>query len=122
MPNDDLPIETFASSAQWEAWLEAHHSDTKGIWIKVAKKASGIESVTVPEALEVALCFGWIDGQRLRFDDRWFLQKYTPRRAKSAWSRINRGKAAALIAEGRMRPAGQRAVDAARADGRWEAS
>jgi uncharacterized protein YdeI (YjbR/CyaY-like superfamily) len=119
---DDLPTLTFASQADWETWLEAHHADSRGVWIKIAKKATGIASVTHAEALESALCYGWIDGQRVGFDDTYFLQKFTPRRARSGWSRVNREKALELIAAGRMRPAGLREVERAKADGRWDAA
>jgi uncharacterized protein YdeI (YjbR/CyaY-like superfamily) len=119
---DDLPTLTFASQADWETWLDAQHASSRGIWIKIAKKATGVPSVTHAEALECALCHGWIDGQRARFDDTYFLQKFTPRRARSGWSRVNREKVTALIAEGRMRPAGLREVERAKADGRWDAA
>ena len=112
----------FQSQAAWEAWLAENHAASDGVWIKIAKKASGIPSVTHAEALEGALCYGWIDGQRNRFDERWFLQRFTPRRARSNWSRINRAKVEQLIREGRMRPAGLREVERARADGRWDAA
>jgi uncharacterized protein YdeI (YjbR/CyaY-like superfamily) len=115
----DLPILSFASQDEWEAWLDRNHSSA-GVWMKIAKKASGIESVTHAEALEVALCHGWIDGQRKRLDDEFFLQKFTPRTARSPWSRINREKAERLVAEGRMRPAGRAEMERARADGRWD--
>src|SRR5919109_4872538 len=118
--DDGLPIVFFGSAADWEAWLDANHT-TDGVWIKVAKKRSGIASVTHAEALEIALCFGWIDGQRKGLDEALFLQKFTPRRPRSKWSRINRGKAEELIEAGRMRPAGLVEVERARADGRWEA-
>jgi uncharacterized protein YdeI (YjbR/CyaY-like superfamily) len=116
---DALP---FASRDAWEAWLDAHHEDSDGVWLKIAKKGSGLESVTHPEALETALCFGWIDGRRRALDERHFLQRFTPRRARSRWSKINRDKATELIESGRMRPAGLREVAAARADGRWDAA
>lgn len=117
---DDLPTMTFASQADWETWLEAQHSNTRGVWIKIAKKATGIPSVTYAEALESALCYGWIDGQKASFDETYFLQKFTPRRPKSGWSRVNCEKVTALIAEGRMRPAGLREMERAQADGRWD--
>ena len=120
-PADD-PVIAFESAAAWEAWLAANHSTAGVVWVKVAKKASGIPSVTHGEALDVALCYGWIDGQRNRFDDQWFLQRFTPRRPRSNWSKVNRGKVEQLIREGRMRPAGLREVERARADGRWDAS
>lgn len=122
MPADDLPTLPFASQAEWEAWLEANHAESRGIWLKIAKKATGIATVTYAEALEVALCFGWIDGQRGRFDDEWFVQRFTPRRARSRWSQINRGHAERLIAAGRMRAAGLSEIERAKEDGRWEAA
>src|SRR3954469_6550175 len=112
----------FASGAEWEEWLEANHPPSDGLWIKIAKKDSGIESVRYPEVLESAICFGWIDGRREALDERYFLQRFTPRRPRSSWSRINREKAERLIAEGRMRPAGVAEVERAKADGRWEAA
>ena len=111
---------SFATAADWEAWLEEEHERTDGIWLKIAKKASGIESVTHAEALEVALCFGWIDSQKRGFDEKCFLQRFTPRRPRGRWSRINREKAEGLIESGRMRPAGLAEVESAKADGRWE--
>ena len=116
----ELPTISFATAADWELWLDDQHEKAPGVWIKMAKKASGIESITHAEALDVALCFGWIDGQRKGLDDRFFLQKFTPRTARSTWSRINREKAEGLIAGGKMRPAGLAEVERARADGRWE--
>jgi len=118
----DYPVLPFAGAGAWAAWLEQHHADTPGVWLRIARKATGIPTVTHAEALDVALCFGWIDGQRNRFDEQWFLQKFTPRRARSRWSRINCGKVDALTAEGRMRPAGLREVERAKADGRWDAA
>jgi uncharacterized protein YdeI (YjbR/CyaY-like superfamily) len=123
VPADDgLPLLPFASAAAWEAWLDEHHADADGVWIRMAKKGSGVESVRYPEVLEVALCFGWIDGRREAHDERFFLQRYTPRRARSRWSKINRETAERLIAEGRMRPAGVAEVERAKADGRWDAA
>jgi uncharacterized protein YdeI (YjbR/CyaY-like superfamily) len=122
MAPDDLPILPFASPTAWEAWLEEHHASSPGVWLKIAKKASGIETVTHAQALELALCFGWIDGQRNRLDDEWFLQRFTPRRPRSRWSQINRDKVDELIARGAMRPAGLREVERAKADGRWDAA
>ena len=118
----DLPVMSFASPRAWEAWLAKHHSTSPGIWLKFAKKGSGIPSVYYREALEVALCYGWIDGQLKSLDERYYLQRFTPRRPKSKWSKINCGKVAALIESGRMKPAGLRQVEAAKADGRWEAA
>ena len=119
---DGLQQISFASAAEWERWLEANHAVAEGVWIKMAKKNSGIESVRYPEVLESALCFGWIDARREALDERYFLQRFTPRRPRSKWSRINRETAERLIAEGRMRPAGLAEVERARADGRWEAA
>jgi uncharacterized protein YdeI (YjbR/CyaY-like superfamily) len=120
--DDGLPKIPFASAAEWEAWLEANHAVSDGVWITMAKKDTGIESVRYPEVLESALCFGWIDGRREALDERWFLQRYTRRRLRSRWSRINREKAQLLIEEGRMRPSGLAEVDRAKADGRWAAA
>ena len=120
-PADD-PVLPFESQEAWEAWLAEQHATADGVWVKMAKKASGIASVTHAEALESALCYGWIDGRRNRLDDRWFLQRFTPRRARSNWSAINRAKAEQLISEGRMQPAGLREIERARADGRWDAA
>lgn len=117
MPDAEPPTLPFASRDDWEAWLEAHQDDPDGVWIKIAKKASGIETVSHADALEVALCFGWIDGQRKGLDERWFLQRFTPRRARSRWSKINRDKATDLIERGLMRPAGLRESSARGATG-----
>jgi uncharacterized protein YdeI (YjbR/CyaY-like superfamily) len=119
--DDGLPTIFFSSSADWEDWLEANHRG-RGVWIKVAKKASGIESVTTAEALDVALCFGWIDSRREALDEQYFLQRYTPRQPRGRWSRINREKVERLTAEGRMRASGLAEVDRAKADGRWDAA
>lgn len=110
----------FRSSAEWERWLEENHGISDGVWIEIAKKGSGIESVRYPEVLESALCFGWIDARREALDDRRFLQRFTPRRPRSRWSQINRQTAERLIAEGRMRAPGLAEVERAKADGRWE--
>jgi uncharacterized protein YdeI (YjbR/CyaY-like superfamily) len=118
----DLPIRSFASPAEMESWLEDHHADSEGIWLKIAKKDSGLASVTYAEALELALCFGWIDSQKRGFDERYFLQRFTPRRPRGKWSRINREKVEALIAAGTMRSVGLAEVEAAKADGRWDAA
>ncbi len=115
----ELPIIPFAAEAEFEGWLSDHADEPHGIWLKIAKKASGIKSVTYHEALDVALCYGWIDGQRRRFDDDYFLQRFTPRRSRSRWSQVNRDHVERLIAEGRMQPAGQAQIDVAVADGRW---
>ncbi|WP_438503362.1 YdeI/OmpD-associated family protein [Corallococcus aberystwythensis] len=118
----ELPVVPFASEKAWEKWLEKHHTDAPGVWVKLAKLESGIPSVTYAQALEVALCYGWIDGQKDSFDAEYWLQRFTPRKPRSKWSKINCGKVEALVAAGRMKPAGLREVEAARADGRWEAA
>ena len=118
----DLPVVSFPSRAAWAAWLEEYHDAAPGVWLKIAKKGAGIAGVTYAEALDAALCFGWIDSQKAAFDEAFSLQRFTPRRAKSPWSRVNRDKAEALVAAGEMRPAGLREVERAKADGRWEAA
>jgi uncharacterized protein YdeI (YjbR/CyaY-like superfamily) len=112
----------FVDQAAWRAWLEQHGSESREIWIKLAKKASGIASVTYGEAVEVALCYGWIDGQAKGLDEDWHLQRFTPRRARSNWSKLNRARAEALIESGEMRAAGLLEVERAKADGRWDAA
>jgi len=119
---DGKPILTLASEAEWEAWLDAEHATSDGVWLKFAKKGSGVETVVYAEALDVALCYGWIDSQVARLDERFYLQKFTPRRARGKWSQINREKIEALTKQGRMRPAGLAQVELAKADGRWEAA
>jgi uncharacterized protein YdeI (YjbR/CyaY-like superfamily) len=116
----EQPVVFFATPAEMEAWFEKHAEASDGIWLKFAKKASGIQSVVYAEALDVAICHGWIDGQVKRLDDDYYLQRFTPRRARSNWSKINRGHVERLIAEGRMRPAGLSEVERAKADGRWD--
>jgi len=120
--SDTLQVVSFETQHDWEAWLKEHHADTKGIWLKLAKKAAGTPSVSYAEALDSALCYGWIDGQKATFDDKYWLQKFTPRGARSMWSKVNCDKATALIADWRMQPAGLRQVELARSDGRWEAA
>ncbi len=124
MPRDDLPVLGFADSAAWESWLAGQHATSSGVWLKIAKKKPGpaAAGVSYPEALAVALCYGWIDGQKARLDDDYWLQRFTPRQPGSRWSKINTGKAVELIEVGRMRPAGLREVERARADGRWDAA
>lgn len=117
---ENLPIILFETQQGWEAWLVKHHAEAGGAWLKIAKKATGASSVSYSEALESALCYGWIDGQKASFDEQYWLQKFSPRRPKSIWSKVNCDKAMALIAEGRMQPAGLRQVELAKADGRWE--
>ena len=119
---DGKPILTLASEAAWEAWLDAEHATSDGVWLKFGKKGSGVETVVYAEALDVALCYGWIDSQVARLDERFYLQKFTPRRARSKWSHINREKIEALTKQGRMKPAGLEQVELAKADGRWEAA
>jgi uncharacterized protein YdeI (YjbR/CyaY-like superfamily) len=115
-------IRAFKSKAAFEAWLRANHARETEIWLRFYKKGTGRPTVTNAEALDVALCWGWIDGIRKACDEESYLQRYTPRRARSIWSQINRGHAGRLTAAGRMRPPGQRQVDAAKADGRWDAA
>lgn len=117
---DKLPIILFATQQDWENWLAEHYTDTDGIWLKLAKKATGIASVSYAEALDSAICYGWIDGQKASFDDQHWLQKFTPRRPKSMWSKVNCDRAMTLIAQGRMQPPGLKQVELAKADGRWE--
>jgi uncharacterized protein YdeI (YjbR/CyaY-like superfamily) len=118
----ELPVIPFASSDAWEAWLEGHHATSQGLWLKFAKKGSGIETVTYDQAVEIALCYGWIDGQVSRFDEDYYLQRFTPRRSRSKWSKINRQKVTELIERGEMKAAGLREVERAKADGRWDAA
>jgi uncharacterized protein YdeI (YjbR/CyaY-like superfamily) len=120
MPRDDVPIIPFQSSRVFEEWLEDNHASSDGLWLKIAKKASGIATVTYQEAVDVALCYGWIDGQRQSFDDLWFMQRFTPRRSRSRWSQINRDRVKSLIERGLMRPAGFSEIERAKADGRWD--
>jgi uncharacterized protein YdeI (YjbR/CyaY-like superfamily) len=116
----DLPVLAFPDQAALEAWLEAEHATAPGLYVKLAKKGAGVPSVNWEQMVEVLLCFGWIDGRANRLDDRFYLQRITPRRARSVWSLKNVGTVERLIAEGRMRPAGLAAVEAAKADGRWD--
>jgi uncharacterized protein YdeI (YjbR/CyaY-like superfamily) len=117
-----LPIISFVSRDVWQAWLAEHHTTSIGLWLKIARKGSGIVTVSYAEALDVGLCYGWIDGQKGRFDDDHWLQRFTPRKARSRWSKINRARATELIEQGEMKPAGLKAVEQARADGRWDAA
>jgi uncharacterized protein YdeI (YjbR/CyaY-like superfamily) len=118
----DLPIIPFASRESWERWLAEHHATSRGLWLRIAKRDSGIATVSYADALEAALCYGWIDGQKGAFDDAWWLQRFTPRQPRSTWSKVNREKATELMEAGRMQPAGLREVERARADGRWDAA
>ncbi|HEX6637399.1 MAG TPA: YdeI/OmpD-associated family protein [Steroidobacteraceae bacterium] len=115
-------MKSFANVRALETWMRANHDKAPELWLKVHKKDSGLKSVTCAEALDVMLCWGWIDGIRKGFDDQSFLQRYTPRRARSIWSQINRENVARLIKDGRMKPAGQKQIDLAKADGRWDAA
>jgi uncharacterized protein YdeI (YjbR/CyaY-like superfamily) len=120
-PRDEDIVE-FATQRAWERWLEGHHATASSVWIRVAKKGSGIRSVTRDEAVESALCYGWIDGQARSLDERTFLQRFSPRRARSPWSLINRDRAVELTRIGRMRPAGLEEIERAKRDGRWDAA
>ena len=122
MPRDHLPALAFATARHWEDWLAEHHQTAPGLWLKIAKKGAGIATVSYAEAVEGALCFGWIDGMKDRLDEQFWLQRFTPRTARSKWSRINRESAERLIEQGRMHPAGLAQVKQARADGRWTAA
>lgn len=119
-PDDGWPVRPFETAAGFEDWLDANHDGDAGIWVRLAKKSSGIPSVTMFEAVEVALCFGWIDAKQQGVDEDWYIQRFQRRRPKSNWSESNKKRVARLTAAGRMRPAGQAAVDAAKADGRWD--
>jgi uncharacterized protein YdeI (YjbR/CyaY-like superfamily) len=118
----DLPVVSFASQQDWEQWLQAEHGTAKGLWLKLAKKGSSVDSVSYEEAIQSALCYGWIDGQKGAYDERFWLQRFTPRGPRSRWSKINREKASKLLAEGRMQTAGLEQVEQAKEDGRWEAA
>jgi uncharacterized protein YdeI (YjbR/CyaY-like superfamily) len=119
---DPKQTKSFRNQKAFEAWLRANHASESELWLKIHKKGSGLPSVTADEAIDSALCWGWIDGLRKGFDERSFLQRFTPRRSKSVWSQINRDRVARLTAAGRMTPHGQRQIDAAKADGRWDAA
>jgi uncharacterized protein YdeI (YjbR/CyaY-like superfamily) len=119
---DSDPIRAFKSQVAWETWLERNHSSRSGVWMRIARKASGKKSITHPEAVEIALCYGWIDAQARPESETAWLQRFMPRRPRSIWSKINREKAHALIASGRMKPAGLAEVERARKDGRLEAA
>ena len=118
----DLPIILFESQKAFAIWLDKNHASAAGAWLRLAKKAAGIQSVSYAEALDVALCYGWIDGLKHAYDEQSWLQKFTPRGAKSIWSQINTGKAEQLIADGQMKPAGLKAIEQAKQDGRWGAA
>ncbi len=118
----EVPTLSFESQADFESWLKDNHAVSRGIWLKLAKKDAGIPSVNYADALDVALCYGWIDGQKAALDEQFWLQKFTPRGARSAWSKVNCARAQALIDQGRMQPAGLTQVEMAKADGRWAAA
>lgn len=118
----DLPVFAFESPQAWEAWLASQPVDSRGLWLKLAKKSSGIASVSRQEAIDAALCHGWIDGQLDAFDDAFWLIRFTPRQSASKWSEKNRTRALELIKLKRMRPAGLREIERARKDGRWDAA
>ena len=122
MPKAEQPVVFFAAPDAMDEWLAENHASSDGVWLKFAKRASGIESVAYAEALDVALSYGWIDGQVKKLDDDHYLQRFTPRRRRSKWSKRNRGKAERLIAGGRMRAAGLAEIERARTDGRWDAA
>ena len=119
-PSSDLPELLFKDKKAWSAWLARNHAKSPGVWLKLAKKGSDTKSVSYQEALEAALCYGWIDGQKQAFDESFWLQKLTPRGPRSIWSKINREKAEALIASGEMKPAGLAAIERAKENGQWE--
>lgn len=118
--NSELPVLLFVTQADLEEWMDEHHSEAAGVWLKFAKKASAHQTVTYAEAVETALCFGWIDGQARSLDEDFWLQRFTPRRPRSKWSQINCKRVTALNEQGRLRPAGLAAVAEAKEDGRWE--
>jgi len=120
--SDGWPVLSFATAAAFEAWLDEHHADGTGLWLKFAKQNRGIDSVGFDEALEVAMCFGWVDSKMHRVDDDYYVLRYQPRKPKSNWSARNKALAERLIAEGRMRPSGLAEIESAQADGRWNAS
>lgn len=115
----DEPV-SFATARAWDAWLRKHHARSPGIWMKIAKKSSATRTIGYSEALEAALAWGWIDGQKRGLDDEWWLQRFTPRGPRSIWSKINRDKALVLIEQGKMQPSGLAAVERAKANGQWE--
>ena len=118
----ELPVIKLASRNAWAAWLGRRHADSAGVWLKIAKKAAGTNTVSYAEAVDVALCYGWIDGQKDKLDDDFWLQRFTPRRPKSKWSQRNRVRALELIDTGEMQASGLREVERAKADGRWDAA
>jgi uncharacterized protein YdeI (YjbR/CyaY-like superfamily) len=119
---EEQPQLPFESPEAWHDWLSENHESSPGVWVKIAKKGSGVPSVAYPEVLDIAISFGWIDGQRKALDDTFFLQRFTPRGPRSKWSKINRDKATRMIESGEMKPAGLREVERAKEDGRWDAA
>ena len=120
MIHDDYPVKLFKTAAAFEEWLNKNHTKADGLWMKIAKANTGIKSIAFPEALDIALCYGWIDGLRRGFDEQYYVQKFTPRRNKSVWSVINKNKVAQLIKDGRMKEAGLAAIEEAKKNGRWD--
>lgn len=121
-PPNALPIALFEQGQDWADWLAGNHATAPGVWLQLAKKGAGVRTVSYDEAIQEALCFGWIDGQKKAHSDLFWLQKFTPRSAKSIWSKINKAKALALIEAGKMQPAGHREIERAKLDGRWDAA
>jgi uncharacterized protein YdeI (YjbR/CyaY-like superfamily) len=121
-PSTELPIHCFERQRDWTAWLKENHTSSAGLWLKIAKKGAGGTSISYDEAVEIALCFGWIDGQKQAHDDQFWLQRFTRRSEKSVWSKINRDKALALVEAGKMKPAGLEEIERAKLDGRWDAA
>ena len=119
---NELPVLSFATTRAWSTWLASHHASSRGVWLRIAKKGSNSASVTYAEALEAALAWGWIDGQKGKLDDAWWLQRFTPRGPKSIWSKVNREKAIVLMEAGNMKPSGFAEIERAKRDGRWEAA
>ena len=120
MIHDNYPVKSFKNAAAFESWLEKNHKKADGLWLKVAKAKSGIVSISFPDALDLALCYGWIDGLRRGLDEDYYVQKFTPRRAKSVWSVINKNKVAQLIKDGRMKASGLAAIEEAKKNGQWD--
>jgi uncharacterized protein YdeI (YjbR/CyaY-like superfamily) len=120
MIHDEYPVKSFKTAAAFEEWLDKHYKKADGLWMKIAKAGTGIKSIAFPDALDIALCYGWIDGLRRALDDEYYVQKFTPRRDKSVWSVINKNKVAQLIKEGRMKEAGYAAIEEAKKNGRWD--
>jgi uncharacterized protein YdeI (YjbR/CyaY-like superfamily) len=118
----ELPVMLFAQQSDWADWLDQHHAESPGVWLRIAKKSSDLQSVSYAEAIDVALCYGWIDGQSKKYDESSWIQKFTPRGPRSIWSKVNREKVTALIESGRMQPAGLAAIERAKQNGQWDAA